>query len=72
MRGCVTMSLFIFAGIGGFRIGDMLFALVSFSMLLGIIIGIVLLFTKVIPNTKAKRTQLNRIEEKMDEILKNQ
>ncbi|MFC4386478.1 DUF4083 family protein [Gracilibacillus marinus] len=66
------MSLIIFAGIGGFRIGDMLFALVSFSMLLGIIIGIVLLFTKVIPNTKAKRTQLNRIEEKMDEILKNQ
>jgi flagellar biogenesis protein FliO len=72
MRGCVTMSLFIFAGIGGFHIGDMLFALVSFSMLLAIIIGIVLLFTKVIPNTKAKRTQLNRIEEKMDEILKNQ
>ncbi|SER88714.1 hypothetical protein SAMN04487944_11213 [Gracilibacillus ureilyticus] len=60
------MILTIFASIGGFRIGDMLFALLSFFGFLTLL-AIIIIFA--LKRSSGKRDQLQRMEEKLDQLL---
>ncbi|WP_430786906.1 DUF4083 family protein [Virgibacillus flavescens] len=51
--------------LGGLHLGDMIFQLLFFSVLLAIVTGIVMIFRKF----KRRNEQLSRVEEKVDKLL---
>ncbi|KAB8127153.1 DUF4083 domain-containing protein [Gracilibacillus oryzae] len=55
----------LFASISGFRIGDMLFAFFIFLAFILSITELIITFRR-----KSKREQLERIENKLDQVLK--
>lgn len=56
--------MFLLAAVGDFRVGDMVFQLILFLILVALVGGIV---TFIVKNTRNKR--LDRIEEKLDKLL---
>ncbi|MYL49953.1 hypothetical protein GLV98_10675 [Halobacillus litoralis] len=50
---------------GSFVIGDMVAQLLFFAIFIGVIIGVVAIFL----STKRRKSQLDRVEEKVDRIL---
>lgn len=61
--------MFLAAGLGGFNIGDILFTVVSFIALIVLIVFIILI-VKLITQGKKRKSDLTRIEEKLDTLLK--
>ncbi len=55
----------IFAEIGGFQGGDMFFAIFQFLFLLVVIVMVSIMIRRV----KARTTQLDRVEQKLDKLL---
>ncbi|MFC4402829.1 DUF4083 domain-containing protein [Gracilibacillus xinjiangensis] len=59
------MFLELYASIGGFRIGDMLFALISFIAFLTFIV----IFIVALSRKFGRKEQLQRIEDKLDQVI---
>ncbi|WP_117170519.1 hypothetical protein [Paraliobacillus sediminis] len=61
--------MFLAAGLSGFNIGDILFTVISFIVLI-IFILFIILIVKLITHGKKRKSDLTRIEEKLDTLLK--
>lgn len=59
------MFLLLSVSVDGFKIGDMIFTLLFFLMLIGIVIAIIVLIVKY----KKRGSRLQRVEEKLDVLL---
>ncbi|WP_112181566.1 MULTISPECIES: DUF4083 domain-containing protein [Paraliobacillus] len=61
--------MFLAIGVGGFNTGDILFSLVSFIGMIVFIIFIILI-VKLFISSINRKSDLTRIEEKLDTLLK--
>ncbi|MGP4059548.1 hypothetical protein [Halobacillus sp. H74] len=60
--------MFLLAATGGLNVGDMIAQLFFFVILISIVVGIVTFVVMV----KQRKKQLNRIEEKLDQLMRRE
>ncbi|WP_281974319.1 hypothetical protein [Halobacillus litoralis] len=60
--------MFLLAATGGLNVGDMIAQLFFFFILISIVVGIVTFVVMI----KQRKKQLNRIEEKLDQLIRRE